>query len=102
MFEARTYEALMEEVLAAAPPGIDTRQGSIFFDSTSAIVNLIAKYYTDLERVLRITFITTASDDYLDLRASEYGIQRRAATPARYFFEYLAALYPSNTGRVLA
>ena len=30
MFEARTYEALMEEVLAAAPPGIDTRQGSIF------------------------------------------------------------------------
>ena len=47
MFEARTYEALMEEVLAAAPPGIDTRKGSIFFDSTSAIVNLIAKYYTD-------------------------------------------------------
>lgn len=94
MFEAKTYEALMEEVLAAAPPGIDTRKGSIFFDSTSAIVNLIAKYYTDLESVLRITFIYSASDDYLDLRASEYGIQRRAATPARYFFEYTGTRPP--------
>ena len=94
MFEARTYESLMKEALDEAPPGIDTRKGSIFFDSTSAIVNLIARYYQDLERVLRITFITTANDDYLDLRASEYGIRRRAATPARYYFEYTGTRPP--------
>lgn len=96
MFEARTYENLMKEVLAAAPPGIDIRQGSIYFDSVSAIVNLISKNYTDLERVLRITFITTASDEYLDLRASEYGFRRLAATTAKYFFSYTGTRPPSG------
>ncbi len=51
MFEDRTYERLMEETLELAPEGIDTRQGSIFFDAVSATVNKIAKLYTDLRRV---------------------------------------------------
>lgn len=88
MFEAQTYEALMKEVLAAAPPGIDTRQGSIFFDAISAVVNKIAKLYSDLDRVFEIVFITTATDEYLDLRAMEYGLVRQAATPTKYFFLY--------------
>ncbi len=88
MFEAQTYEALMKDVLALAPDGIDTRQGSIFFDSVSAVVNKIAKLYTDLDRVLKIVFITTASGKYLDLRAAENGMSRNEATPARYFFNF--------------
>ena len=76
----------MKEVLAAAPPGIDTRQGSIFFDAISAVVNKIAKLYSDLDRVFETVFITTATDEYLDLRAMEYGLVRQVATPAKYFF----------------
>ena len=51
MFEDRTYEKLMEETLAMAPAGIDTRQGSIFYDAIAAIINKIAKLYTDLDAV---------------------------------------------------
>lgn len=88
MFEAQTYDALMKEVLAAAPAGIDTRQGSIFFDAISAVVNKIAKLYSDLDRVFELVFITSATDEYLDMRAMEYGLIRQAATPAKYFFLY--------------
>ena len=86
MFEAQTYEKLMDEILAAAPPGLDTRQGSIFFDAVSAVVNKIAKLYTDLDRVFDTVFITTAHDEYLDLRALEFGLTRLPATPAKYYF----------------
>ncbi len=88
MFEDRTYERLMEETLALAPEGIDTRQGSIFFDAVSATVNKIAKLYTDLNRVFEIVFIVNAHGKYLDLRAAEYGLSRNAATPAKYLFVY--------------
>ena len=88
MFEAQTYESLMKDVLALAPEGVDTRQGSIFFDAVSATVNKIAKLYTDLDRVFETVFIVTAHDEYLDLRAAEYGMSRNAATSAKYCFEY--------------
>ena len=84
MFEDRTEKRLMEEVLAMAPEGIDTRQGSIFFDAVSATVNKIAKLYTDLDRVFETVFIVTAHGEYLDLRAAEYGMSRNAATSAKY------------------
>ncbi len=96
MFEHRTYKNIMAEVLAQAPPGIDTRQGSIFFDSVSAIVNVIAKNYADLDQVFKIIFITTASGEFLDLRASEYGIHRRSATTAKYRFTYTGTRPPSG------
>ena len=37
MFEDRTYENLLEEVLEEAPEDIDTRQCSIFFDYVYAV-----------------------------------------------------------------
>lgn len=88
MFESRTYEQLMKETLALAPPGIDLRQGSIFYDAVSASINKIARLYADLDRVFNLVFITTATGEYLDRRAWEFGITRKAATPAKYHFVY--------------
>lgn len=96
MFEMQTYERLMKEVLAMAPDGIDTRQGSIFFDAVSATVNKIAKLYTDLDRVFQVVFIITASGEYLDLRAAEYGMSRNAATSAKYLFLYTGTRPPAG------
>ena len=86
MFEDRTYEKLMEETLAMAPAGIDTRQGSIFYDAIAAIINKIAKLYTDLDAVSRAVFLTTAYDEYLDLKSSEFALTRQSATQAQYEF----------------
>lgn len=88
MFEAQTYEKLMADVLAQAPEDLDTRQGSIFFDAVSATVNKIARLYADLDRVFETVFITTATGQYLDMRAGEFGLIRQAATAAKYRLEY--------------
>lgn len=88
MFQDYTYELLLEEVLSNAPEGIDTRQGSIFFDAVSGILIKIAKLYTDLDLVFELVCVDTATGEYLDKKASEYGVTRLQATSCRYLFEY--------------
>ena len=81
MFEELTYENLMDDVLANAPEGIDTRPGSIFYDAISGIVMKIAKLYTDIEVVAELVSIDTATGEYLDKKAGEHSVTRLAATP---------------------
>jgi uncharacterized phage protein gp47/JayE len=84
MFDDKTYEALLQEVLDNAPDGIDTRQGSIFYDAVSGVIIKIAELYTDLDLVFTLTQVDTTSGEYLDVKASEYGLTRHAATNAKY------------------
>ncbi len=88
MFEAYTYERLLEDVLNGAPEGIDTRPGSIFYDAVSGVLIKIAKFYTDLDTVIYLTQLMTTGGEYLDLKASEYGITRLPATKAEYAFNF--------------
>lgn len=84
MFADYTYERLLEDVLNNAPEGIDTRQGSIFYDAVSGILIKVAKLYTDLDLIVEMTTIATAVGEALDTRAGEYGVQRLPATRAKY------------------
>lgn len=45
----------------------------------------IAKLYTDLDLVIQMTTVRTATGDALDTKAEEYGVYRLQATPAKYF-----------------
>ena len=84
MFESMTYEKLLADVLNNAPEGVDTRQGSILYDAVSGPLIKIAKLYTDLDLILAMTRISTATGDALEVRAGEYGITRLSATKAKY------------------
>lgn len=84
MFEAYTYENLLEDVLNNAPEDIDTRQGSIYYDAISGILLKIAKLYTDLELVFDLSQLDTTEGKFLDMKASESGVTRLPATPAQY------------------
>ena len=85
MFEAYTYERLLEDVLDNAPEEIDIRQGSIFYDSVSGVLLKIAKLYTDLDLMFNLVFIDTAAGEFLDKKAFEYGIERLPAAGCRYY-----------------
>jgi uncharacterized phage protein gp47/JayE len=98
MFESNTYEQIMKDIIENAPEGIDTRQGSIFYDATSGIAIKIAKLYTDLDVVFSLTQLDTATGEYLDTRASEYGMARRAATSTQYNVTF-TGLTPDNGER---
>ncbi|MCC8157300.1 MAG: baseplate J/gp47 family protein [Oscillospiraceae bacterium] len=88
MFEDYTYEALLQDVLDNAPDNIDTRQGSIFYDAVSGILLKVAKLYTDLDLIMELCAIDTATGDALTAKASEYGITRKSATPAKYYVTF--------------
>ena len=84
MFESYTHEKILADALAAAPEGIDTRPGSIYYDAVNGISMRIAKYYGDLDLVREMATVMSATDDALDTKASEYSVTRRAATKAQY------------------
>lgn len=84
MFENYTYENLLEEVLNNAPEDIDTRPGSIFYDAVSGFLIRVAKFYTDLPLVFSLSQVDTATGEYLDSKASEYGVVRHEAVTAKY------------------
>lgn len=88
MFENYTYEKLLDDVLGNAPEGIDTRQGSIFYDAVSGALLKIAKLYADLETIADLIYIDTTTGEYLDRKASEHLLTRLAATPSRYYITF--------------
>lgn len=92
MFEDYTYERLLEDVLQNAPKEIDTRQGSIFYDAVAGPLFKIAKLYTDLDLIMELCSIATATGEALDMRAGEFGITRHAATRAKYHVTFEGAV----------
>ena len=87
-FEDRTFDNILAEMLAMAPDGVDTRQGSIYYDAIAACALKLANFYIDAGCVLDLVFISTTSGDYLDRKGQEYGLVRGLATPARYRYVY--------------
>lgn len=88
MFENQTYEAIMADAIARAPEGIDTRQGSIYFDAISGMALRLAKYYTDLDLIRTMATINTATGDALDTKGAEYGLERHPAIAVQYRAEF--------------
>lgn len=74
MFEDRTYDNLMDEMLSQVDDTIDTREGSIIFETLSPIALELAQYYADLDLALSECFADTASYYYLIKRSAERGV----------------------------
>lgn len=88
LFENKTYENLLEEVLSGAPDYIDVREGSVYYDAVSGSVFKISQLYTDLDTILRLTSIETATGIYLDEQAANKGLSRFEATKTKYKFVF--------------
>ncbi len=101
MFEDRTYENILVEMLAMAPSGIDTRQGSIYYDAVAPYAFKQAKFYSDLKLVFELIYIDTATGEYLDKKANEHGIYRLAAKACKRVFSYTGVI-PSTGERFFA
>lgn len=100
MFENRSYKSIMADIIAQAPKGIDTRQGSIYFDALSAFANIIARNYADLDMVFALIFLTTATGPYLDAKAFEFGVYRHAAVAAQFKYVHTpSSVTPPNGSR---
>ena len=77
-----TFKYLMESALDNVPDSLDKREGSIIYDALAPACYELAVYYMELKKILENTFASTASNEYLDLRAAEQGLERYAASYA--------------------
>lgn len=82
MFDEKTYEEIMEEMLANIPDTMDKREGSIIYDAVSPCAMELAQAYVDLGMIMDECFADTASYYYLIKRAAERGIIVKEGTAA--------------------
>ncbi len=80
--EQYDYEYLLAQALDRVPDTVDKRLGSIIYDALAPACWELAGLYMHLRSAYLDTYIQTAGGAYLDERAAEQGITRRAATRA--------------------
>ncbi|MGE5572926.1 MAG: baseplate J/gp47 family protein [Bacteroidota bacterium] len=80
--EDQTFEAILKRMLDQLPSTLDKSEGSFIWDSLSPVAVELALAAIWAQEVLRRSFAETTFGQYLDLRAEEHGLTRRAATKA--------------------
>lgn len=80
MFEAMTYEKILEQMLERVDDGFDKREGSVIYDALAPCAAELAQLYIAMDVVIRETFVDTASLYYLKKRCAERGIHQKLAT----------------------
>lgn len=82
MFENQTFETILGRMLDRVSNSLDKREGSIIYTALAPIAAELAQMYMELDIVLRLGFGETSSGEYLEHRASDFGIDRKPATKA--------------------
>lgn len=82
MFEDKTYNNILSDLLKSVPSDLDKREGSVVYNALAPAAVELARLYNDLESVLNEAFADTASRYYLVKRAQERGLSPKNATYA--------------------
>ncbi|PFP30267.1 baseplate J protein [Bacillus sp. AFS073361] len=82
-YEDKTPDLIHGSMLENVDPAIDMREGSVVHDLTKPAAIEIANAYIELDAVLALGFAETSEGEYLDMRASEHGVTRKAAVKAQ-------------------
>ena len=97
MFEDMTKEKILSDLLSQAPPDIDTRPGSIYYDAVKGTALVIARMYSDLSIFTNLIYIDSTGGEYLDKKAAEHGLTRNPATQAVYNFSFAGTTPPGGS-----
>lgn len=82
MYENQTFEAIMQRLLSKVPSDVDKSEGSFIYDALAPVALELAQAYAELDRILQIVFAQTSYGEWLEKRAAEFGIYRKAGTKA--------------------
>lgn len=83
MYENRTFEALLKEMIDDVPDDVDKREGSIIYNAMAPTAKKLAQAYADIDMNIRLSYAATASGEWLDMRTAEHGVERQRATNAK-------------------
>lgn len=82
MFEANTYEAILQRLLDRIPDTMDKREGAVIYDALAPAAIELNLAYTALEYLLKQIFADTADREYLVRQAWERDVIPHAAQAA--------------------
>ncbi|ABN53694.1 MAG TPA: baseplate J protein [Hungateiclostridium thermocellum] len=82
MFEDKTYENILNDMLSRVSNDVDKREGSIIYDALAPIAYKLAETYFQLNNYVDLFFADTAVGEFLERRTAESGVERRPATKA--------------------
>lgn len=76
-YESQTYEAILARMMARVSdkyPNLDTREGSILFNALAPAALELAVMYTELDNVIKESFVNTASREYILIGCEQMGM----------------------------
>jgi uncharacterized phage protein gp47/JayE len=79
LYEDRTFENILNEMLADVSDEVDKRQGSVIYDALAPSAAKLAQVYIDLAAEHKVRYLSTATGIYLDKKANDFGITRLLA-----------------------
>ncbi len=82
MFEAMTYENILNDMLSRVTSDVDKREGSVIYDALAPTAYHLAQTYFYLDAFVDLVSGDTAMGEYLDKVVADYGLSRKAATYA--------------------
>ena len=84
-FENMTPEVIREAIIENTGSSVSTQEGSFASDMAAPVALEMSKVYGEIDKTLDIMFVEgdeSAGGEYLDRRASEFGIQRKPGIKA--------------------
>lgn len=82
MYEDKTYENILQDMLNRVSNDIDKREGSVIYDALAPAAYFLADQYFQLSNYLDLVFPDTAVGEFLDRAVSGYGMTRKSASSA--------------------
>lgn len=80
MFENKTYENILQDMLNEVKSDVDKREGSVIYDALAPSALKLAEMYFELENYIDLFFADTAIGEYLDRKVLDFGMLRKKAT----------------------
>lgn len=82
MFENKTYENILQDMLNEVKVDVDKREGSVIYDALAPSALKLAEMYFELQNYIDLFFADTAIGEYLDRKVLDFGMLRKKATKA--------------------
>lgn len=82
MYENKTYENIMADMMASMPDDVNTREGSLIWNACSKQALQLEQAYLEMETVYDNMYTSTQDEDHLILNGADRGITIKEATAA--------------------
>ena len=86
-YNQETYEAIRKRMLDNMSNDIDKREGSFISNMISPVGVEFAKYYMELDNILSVMFLEDATNEFLDKKVYDFGIERKQGSFARGYIK---------------